>query len=340
MVYILVDPYKLRGIFNRVADRIIHELVFSTSFSLFLILLIVWMGLYTGIKKQRNSVNYERTNKCYLITKDVVIIFLFFIYPLQIAFSYHRGSRNLNVSTLNIVIYVMSGVIVVFILLFIYYTLRIKYLISKSYSTGLKGQSRMAKVNDKSDHPDQENGLKKFIESLKENTSINYVYNLILHPNDYKRDQTEDSDEEDYYYEEEIADIDIKKFKDSDDSTPLNKYSNGLNLSNNLSRSKPDANGGQIGDGKLLKEKQIQLIKSDVELLESGRKSKINKDQTNIKRDSIIKEEMTKSNENHVGKRVINKMETRHKDISILNKVAFSYYRYLVLVILLLSQEL
>ena len=48
MIYIAVDPFKQKKIFNRPTDRVLHEMVLSTAISIFFILFIVWMGLYTA----------------------------------------------------------------------------------------------------------------------------------------------------------------------------------------------------------------------------------------------------------------------------------------------------
>jgi len=49
MLYLAIDPFCQNEIFNRVADRILHEMIFATLLSVFLILLLIWTALYNAI---------------------------------------------------------------------------------------------------------------------------------------------------------------------------------------------------------------------------------------------------------------------------------------------------
>ena len=63
IIYVTVDPYKQNDIFDRIADRILHELIFSACLSMFFILLLVWMGLYTAFNIDNNKEENTLTRK-------------------------------------------------------------------------------------------------------------------------------------------------------------------------------------------------------------------------------------------------------------------------------------
>lgn len=55
-IYLSVDPFRQYRRFSREWDLIIYECIFSSTFSIFLILLLVWTGLYSAF-------NIEETEK-------------------------------------------------------------------------------------------------------------------------------------------------------------------------------------------------------------------------------------------------------------------------------------
>jgi len=229
----------------------LHELVFSAAISIFYILLIVWIGLYSAFNSEINyrpkagvtskkKLDKENHMRIFDIIKEIIIILIFFIYPLQITFSYFRGSRTANKEILNIVLYIVLGIIVFFILVFCYFTCRLKITLSKSYeipTTNQKGEiyyddedSELSKVdindeiifynkikeksvlniivrnlinssNEMNDHPKSSNKKKKVLEN-------------IIEEND---ESDEDSDLE-LEYENEMININLDIF-DSKENT-------------------------------------------------------------------------------------------------------------------------
>jgi hypothetical protein len=130
------------------------------------ILVVVWHGLYTAFdidnrkkreyenmmnaKAEHNTsvISYDdfkwknmKISKCfdhYYTFKSIIIILLFFIYPCQITFSYFRGSRDVDGSLLNNILIGILSVIIVFMGVYIYYTLRLKITLSRSYETPVR----------------------------------------------------------------------------------------------------------------------------------------------------------------------------------------------------------
>jgi hypothetical protein len=47
-IYVCVDPFRQLEIFPRILDLILYENIFSVTFSIFLVLLLVWTGLYSA----------------------------------------------------------------------------------------------------------------------------------------------------------------------------------------------------------------------------------------------------------------------------------------------------
>lgn len=166
-MYLSVDPFSQNNIFNRSVDRILHELIFATSISMYFILLLVWHGLYTAFdidsqdehnnsdlfaidgrkeKKKLHSFNWDKLKlkgcfKHYYKFKKAIIFILIIIYPLQITFSYFRGERNVDSFVLNSVLMAIFLLLLSFVVIFIFYTCRLKFTLSKSYETPGKSQS-------------------------------------------------------------------------------------------------------------------------------------------------------------------------------------------------------
>jgi hypothetical protein len=147
-VYISVDPFSLKSIFPRTVDRILHEIIFATSVSLFLVLLLVWHGLYTAFDIDR----YKTMNKgkrCsiwrYEKVHTIIIVILFLIYPIQITFSYFRGARGVRSNIVDAVLIAIMSVVISFIIIFFIYTCRFKIIISQSTEAPIKNQIKEMK---------------------------------------------------------------------------------------------------------------------------------------------------------------------------------------------------
>jgi hypothetical protein len=240
MVYIAVDPFKLRGIFDRSTDRVLHEIVLSTTISIFFILLIVWMGLYTAFDIENKNLQIKEneiisknfgvtnTNKnkssfwtctcCfrhYYKFKNIIIFILIFIYPFQIIFSYLRGKRTVESFTLGVVFLTIFSLTFLFIIIFIYYTWRLKYTLSKSYEAPNKNLPKIflkkpqTKINKNVKQKVKKKEMKEFLEKVENKNILHLIVKQILDPKYTKRIDDEDSDSE-LDYEDEMENIDLE----------------------------------------------------------------------------------------------------------------------------------
>jgi uncharacterized integral membrane protein len=136
-------------------------MIFSSTISTFLILLLVWNGLYTAfdidskqddlMTEEEKYTKQKRKTFNYYIFKKIIIVILFFIYPSQIIFSYFRGSRDVNGEALNIALLSLVGLLIIFVATFMYYTCKLKNTLSRSYETPKKQQNKLFnKTNGKS----------------------------------------------------------------------------------------------------------------------------------------------------------------------------------------------
>jgi ABC-type multidrug transport system permease subunit len=143
-VYVSVDPFSLKSIFPRTVDRILHELIFATSVSLFLVLLLVWHGLYTAfdidrhIQRSRSLKKKKCTIWKYETVHKIIIITLFLVYPVQVTFSYFRGARGVKANIVDGVLIAVMSVVISFVIVFFVYTCRFKMVISESNEAPIK----------------------------------------------------------------------------------------------------------------------------------------------------------------------------------------------------------
>jgi hypothetical protein len=248
MVYISVDPFKLKGIFDRSTDRVLHEIVLSTTISIFFILLIVWMGLYTAfdienknlqikeneiIAKQSGEPNTAKNKSSfwsctccfrhYYKFKNFIIFILMFIYPFQIIFSYLRGKRTVESYTLSVVFLTLFSLTFLFIIIFIYYTSRLKYTLSKSYEAPNKNLPKIflkkpqTKINKNVIQKVKKKEMKEFLQKVEHKNILNLIVRQILDPKYTKRNDDEDSDSE-LDYEDEMENIDLEFIDEKNDN--------------------------------------------------------------------------------------------------------------------------
>ena len=141
VIYLSIDPFRQKLIFPRLVDRILHEIIFSTCLSMFLILLLVWHGMYGAfnIDSQfpiKNQMLKKIKPKCeckYGNFKTFICIILIIVYPIQIVFSYLRGTRGLKIITFNGVLFGIMSFSLIFIIIFITYTCRMNNVLSTEY---------------------------------------------------------------------------------------------------------------------------------------------------------------------------------------------------------------
>lgn len=241
-IYLAVDPFRQKLIFSRVADKILYELIFSAAIYIFYILLIVWIGLYSAFNsdvKEFKKTEIQNINKStkqhfrfYEIIKEVIIIFIFFIYPIQITLSYFRGSRSSNKDLLDNFLFIMFAFIMFFILVFAYLTCKLKITLSRSYEIPLNNQQDQLLEDDEEYEYTtvDENDEILFFKKLKENKKLNVIVKNLLNPdreshkqNKYKknngleniREENEDSDNDSDFeleYENEMINMNLQIF--------------------------------------------------------------------------------------------------------------------------------
>lgn len=61
-IYLVIDPFKQFGYFNRYADRILHEMILACTVSVFFVLLLIWFGLFTAFDIAQDKKNYSLKN--------------------------------------------------------------------------------------------------------------------------------------------------------------------------------------------------------------------------------------------------------------------------------------
>lgn len=239
--YLLIDPFRQNDIFSRPTDRVLHELIFSFIICIFFVLLIVWTGLYWTFKSQKEhkilfqmktrKSTHEQTKTLsnvqsktgrYYILKIFMIVALALVYPVQIIFSYLRGLRNFNQDLLNYCLYGLLGLIFLFILSFLFFTLRLKDILSKTYENPSYHTSniiikKVPHSNNKVSNSKQVNKeeINKFIKEISTNKMVQGVVKTIIDKN-VKTNPNEDSDSE-MDYQDEMAELDINIYNKSPD---------------------------------------------------------------------------------------------------------------------------
>lgn len=252
VIYLTIDPFKQKQIFGRITDLILNNLIFSACVSMFFILLIVWMGLYTAFdiknpdkeKHKHDLIKPVRINQdrgClrhYYKCRTAIIIVLLFIYPAQITFSYFRGIRTVNPNNLNYVLAAFLGLIILFIIIFIYYTWTLKLKLSKSYEAPTnkdepkifsKKINYMETKNYKKRVKSKE--IKAFLKDIEEKSILNQIVKQITNPNEINKNDLEDSDSE-LDYEEEMLSLDLD-ILDVENTNAIIDVNTNININNN-----------------------------------------------------------------------------------------------------------
>ncbi len=209
------------------------------------------MGLYTAFDTTNSQdkdkhelikpvrMNQSRTGcfRHYYKCRTVIIVILLFIYPAQITFSYFRGIRTVKPMNLNYVLAAFLGLIILFIIIFIYYTLKLKYKLSKSYEAPTnkdvpkiftKKINSMETKNYKKKVKSKE--IKAFLKDLEEKSILNQIVKQITNPNEIYKNDSEDSDSELDYEEEMLSlDLDILDLSNRENTTIPNIEAFALN---------------------------------------------------------------------------------------------------------------
>ena len=115
--YICYDPYCQHKKVSYQFDRIVNELTISSITSIYLLLFIVFVGLNANLQRGTRMISKRCFVCTYKTLKFIVIIVLFFIYPIQIFISY----SNSTIDDINIpyVKYFYIGFCFLFFLLYL-----------------------------------------------------------------------------------------------------------------------------------------------------------------------------------------------------------------------------
>ena len=83
--WVSIDPLNFKGISNRALDRILFESVYALLFTIYCSVLLVWAGLYQGIRSVRSDP--------FKIVRKVTMVLMVLAYPIAIFVSICRGFR-------------------------------------------------------------------------------------------------------------------------------------------------------------------------------------------------------------------------------------------------------
>ena len=62
-IYLIIDPFRQNNILNQPWNLMFYESIFSSTFSIFLILLLVWTGLYSAFNIEANEEIFSRNKE-------------------------------------------------------------------------------------------------------------------------------------------------------------------------------------------------------------------------------------------------------------------------------------
>lgn len=216
-LYIIIDPYRMKNNVNKVFDKVLYEMFFSSIVCIFLILLLVWFGLFTAfdidrdrekelmVKKKEINFNWTETlsqavnNPIKLIKKAVkkpsclkhygkfkmgVNYLILLVYPIQIFTSYLKAKKTLSSENSKYIYSISGGLCFVFILFFLYYIISLKYTLSTSYKSPELVTSLMKNANRRPNRKNANEITKKdiivFLEGTKDNVVLNNITKYIL----------------------------------------------------------------------------------------------------------------------------------------------------------------
>jgi hypothetical protein len=333
IVFIVVDPLKQRKIFNRVTDRILYELIFSASISIFFILLLVWMGLYSAFNIQNSlaTLKPKGTNEkdknvapsfriCwfrhYYTFKILIISVLFFVYPIQIIFSYFRSIRSHEIEIIQTFMAVVIGLFLFCVFLFIYYTCKLKYKLSQSYeaptnksrNNNFVRKSKTGMLRRENKKIEKED-IKQFLKEVDEKSIVNLVVRYIVNTDSEKFNSGEDSDLE-LDYEDEMRNIDLNFFENENHDEKNDIV--------------PEANSGNDrSENDLIEDDKIEVANNDDSPINvDGIKYQVKeiKLQSSAENNNLISSDNINPKSNKPNRRTIDFSLTRN-DMRVLNKV-------------------
>lgn len=235
-LYIIIDPFKLKGIFGRSIDRVLHELILSSTISVFFVLLLVWFGLFTAFdidndssnddkshihnyqkeEKGANQVSYKDKTKEFGRTftkvvqnqiaaiksikvkkpsclvhynkfKNAVNYILLIIYPAQIVMSIFRSQRTFDYMIASIFYLVFGIFMIMFLSFFLYYTIRLKLVLTISYRNPENDSIELIKNTNKK--PMQKHvsevtkgDIQQFVSEVNKKENLKMIFGYIINP--------------------------------------------------------------------------------------------------------------------------------------------------------------
>ncbi len=114
-IYMCYDPYCQHKRANYQFDRIMNDLSISSISSIYLLLFIVFIGLNANLQRGTRMISKRCYVCAYKTLKFIVIVILFFIYPIQIFMSYCSSKIEIRTPFLTYCYIIFCGL---FILLY------------------------------------------------------------------------------------------------------------------------------------------------------------------------------------------------------------------------------
>ena len=91
-IYMIIDPYGLKKFFDKETERIFSGILISSIISIYLILLLMWIGLNHVFDESKSNLQKCINLYFYKQKKYTIIVILVLIYPYQILVTYFTNS--------------------------------------------------------------------------------------------------------------------------------------------------------------------------------------------------------------------------------------------------------
>ena len=91
-LYMIIDPYGLKKFFDKPTERILNGILISSIISIYLILLLMWIGLKHVFDESKSNLQKCINQYFYKQKKYTIVVILILIYPYQILVNYFTNS--------------------------------------------------------------------------------------------------------------------------------------------------------------------------------------------------------------------------------------------------------
>ena len=176
-IYMCYDPYCQYQRANYLFDRIMNELNISSITSIYLLLFIVFIGLDANLRRGTKKISKRCYVCAYKTLKFIVIVLLFFIYPIQIFMSYCNCTIKIEIPFIN---YLYVAFCVLFFLLFsitFYIQFYLKKQLFKFYEMRKNHKKQEIKINLLEDKIENEGNESNIISTFNEGESNSKLLN-------------------------------------------------------------------------------------------------------------------------------------------------------------------